>query len=573
MRKLALPAMSQRTSFNYADALVLLGVATLIYGGVRLAFGAPAAIRGPEITLAPAALPRYTLLSVARMSVAYVLSLIFSLIYGYAAAHSRSAEKVLLPVLDVLQSIPILSFLPVVLLSLSALLPEAWAAEMASVTLILTSQVWNMTFSFYQSLTTIPTELHEAADVFRLSRWLRFRQLEVPFATIGLIWNSMMSWAGGWFFLMAAETFVVGARDFRLPGLGSYLYEAANRGNMQAVLWGLGALVGTIVLVDLLIWRPVLVWGNRFKLETVKGEEEVGSWVYDLLERSTLVSRVQERLAGPVSEALDDLLLRPARPRSANRAGRSSRALAAARYLALGPAAALLLYAGVHAAQLLYALPLASWGQLGLGLLATMARVTVALLIAVAWTLPLGVAIGTNQRLATILQPVVQMVASIPATALFPVVLLFFLRLPGGLNLAAILLMLMGTQWYALFNIIAGAAAIPEDLRYTTRILRLGRAERWRTLILPALLPYLITGMITASGGAWNASIVAEYVTFGGEVHETTGLGALIARATNSGDFALLFGATLSMVLAVALINRFFWRRLYAYAAERCRME
>lgn len=572
MNRVMQPAFSRRSGLNSADALVLVGLAAITYWLWRLALAAPAKIRGPEISLSPSTLPAYALFSTLRMAAAYLLSLAFSLVYGYAAARHKAAEKVLLPILDVLQSIPILSFLPVVLLGLAAVLPEAWAAEMASVALILTSQAWNMTFSVYQSLTTLPREFQEAADIFRLGRWLRFRRLELPFATIGLIWNSMMSWAGGWFFLMAAETFAVGSRNFRLPGLGSYLYEAANRGDVRAVLWGLAALVTVIILLDQLLWRPLVAWSERFKLETVRSEEAAGSWFYDLLERSSLVGWLQERVLHPLSEALDGPFGSRADRPAPGEAARPRPAMAA-RLMGLALVGAFLAYGGLRAGGMLLALAPGQWGRIGLGVLATSVRVAVALAIAVAGTLPVGVLIGTNRRMAAVLQPVVQLVASIPATALFPVMLLFFLRLPGGLNLAAVLLMLMGTQWYALFNIIAGAAAIPEDLRYTTSILRLSRLDRWRTLILPALAPYLVTGMITAGGGAWNASIVAEYLSFGGRHYQILGIGALIAEATNTGNYPLLLGATLSLVLTVVMINRFFWRRLYGYVAERCRME
>lgn len=573
MYRAARPAVGRRTSLNYADALVLVGITVAIYAGLRLALDAPAEVHGRAISLAPSALPRYALFSVGRMAVAYLLSLLFSLGYGYAAARSRAAERILLPILDVLQSIPILSFLPVVLLSLTAILPEVWAAEMASVALILTSQAWNMTFSVYQSLTTIPRELQEVAETFRLGRWLRFRRLELPSAAIGLVWNSMMSWAGGWFFLMAAETFAVGRRNFRLPGLGSYLYQAADQGNMRAILWGLAALVLTIVLLDQLLWRPILVWSDRFKLETVRGEDAPASWFYDLLERSALAGWLREHVVGPLGEWLDQPFGGQVASRTPAQPGGGRRVAGVGLLLGLGAVGVALFVGGVRAGQALLALPLPVWTQIGVAVLATTLRVMAALLIAVGWTLPVGVLIGTNRRLAVVLQPVVQMVASIPATALFPVVLLFLIGLPGGLNLAAILLMLMGTQWYALFNIIAGAASIPEDLRYTTSMLGLRSLERWRTLILPAIFPYLITGMITASGGAWNASIVAEYVAFGGQQYQTVGIGALIAEATSKGDYALLLGATVALVVTVVLINRFFWGRLYAYAAERCRME
>lgn len=555
---------------TWSDILALLVVAVLLYVGVRLAFGAPEVVQGPTISLAPAALPWYAMLSVGRMLAAYMLSLVFTLIYGRWAAYSRRAEAVLMPLLDVLQSVPILSFLPVVLLSLSALLPEGVAAELASIVLIFTSQAWNLTFGWYQSLKTIPKELREASTIFRFNGWMRFKALELPFAAIGLIWNSMMSWAGGWFFLMAAEIFTVGQRDFRLPGLGAYLQEAANQGNVQAILWGAGALVLVIVALDQLVWRPLLAWADRFKLEMVEGEGTPSSWLYDTFRRSRLFERLTESVWRPMSERLDMFLVRhfPMRDAPPERRQASWPGVAL-----LAIAGAALLYGAYRAALLLMAVSPSQWGQIVAGVGATLLRVATALALALAWTLPLGVAIGTNRRLAAILQPVVQIAASVPATALFPVFLLMLIRVPGGLNLAAVVLMLMGTQWYLLFNVIAGASAIPQDLKYTTLLLGIGRWERWRTLILPALFPYVITGAITASGGAWNASIVAEHVEFAGRALKTLGIGALIAEATGTGDYPLLLAATLSMVLAVMLINRLVWRRFYRLAEERYRME
>ena len=259
------PALLETPAFTVGDALILLGISTILYVGVRLAFHVPAVIAGPDISLSPLALPWYALLSVGRMAAAYFLSMLFSLFYGYAAARNRTARTVLMPVLDVLQSVPILSFLPVVLLSLSAVLPQAFAAEFAAIVLIFTSQAWNMTFSFYQSMTTIPTEMREAAAVFRFDPWLRFKAVELPFAAMGLLWNSMMSWSGGWFFLMAAEIFNVGSRDFRLPGLGSYLQTAANEGNLRAVILGVATLVLVIVLLDQFVWRPLIAWTDKFQ--------------------------------------------------------------------------------------------------------------------------------------------------------------------------------------------------------------------------------------------------------------------------------------------------------------------
>jgi len=564
-----------RRPLTVGDALVLVALATLLYAGARLAVHAPSMIEGPEISLSPRALPWYALLSVGRMAAAYALSMAFTLVYGYVAAYGRRAEVVLMPLLDVLQSVPILSFLPVVLLSLSAVLPESAAAELASVVLIFTSQVWNLTFAWYQSLTTVPNELREASATFRFSGWQRFKTLELPFAALSLLWNSMMSWAGGWFFLMAAEAFVVGQRDFRLPGLGAYLYEAAAQGNVGAILAGIGTLVLVIVALDQLVWRPLLAWADRFKLETVEGEDPPTSWFYNLVRRSHLTDWLSRAVWRPLSERADGWMLRRFPPPGGGEAKGSVRHLTQ-RILAFLLAAAglgILAYGGLRAGQMLLTVLPGQWAEIGLGIGATLLRVVVALGIALAWTVPLGVAIGTNRRLATWLQPVVQITASIPATALFPVFLLLLVGLPGGLNLAAVLLMLMGTQWYLLFNVIAGASAIPQDLKYTTDLLQLSRGERWQTLILPALFPYVVTGAITASGGAWNASIVAEYVEFGGQTLQTVGIGAQIARATAAGDYSLLLAATLTMVVTVVLINRLVWRRLYRLAEERYRME
>ena len=557
--------------FTWGDGFVLIGVAVLIYVGVRLALGAPATVEGPAISLSPRALPRYAVFSTARMVAAYALSMLFTLVYGYLAAYNRRAEQVLMPLLDVLQSVPILSFLPVVLLSFSAILPENVAAELASIVLIFTSQAWNLTFSWYQSLTTIPKELREASTTFRFNSWLRFKTLELPFAAISLLWNSMMSWAGGWFFLMAAEIFTVGRRDFRLPGLGAYLQEAASQGDLRAILWGLSTLILVIVALDQLVWRPLLAWADRFKLEMVESDNPPTSWFYDLLRSSRLIDWLSRSLWHPHSERLDTWLLR--RFPATDGKARTSLSRPWGLYLLAATAGLGLAYGAYRAGLMLLDVPWPQWEEIGLGMLATLLRVSGTLAIALAWTVPVGVAIGTNRRLATCLQPVVQITASVPATALFPVFLFLVISLPGGLNLAAVLLMLMGTQWYFLFNVIAGASAIPQDLKYTTALLQLSHWERWRTLILPSLFPYIITGAITASGGAWNASIVAEHVEFGGRTLRTIGIGSLIAQATASGNYPLLLAATLTMIITVVVINRLLWRRLYRLAEERYRME
>ena len=563
----------KRTTLDVGDGAVLLLLASLIYLGARLAASAPAVIRGPAISLDPGALPLYAALSLGRMLLAYCLSLAFSIAYAYIAARSPAAERWMMPLLDVLQSVPILSFLPVVLLSLIAVLPQRLAVELASVVLIFTSQVWNMTFSLYQALRTLPKEMREAAAVFRFSPWLRFKRVELPFSALGLIWNSVMSWAGGWFFLMAAEIFTLGERDFRLPGIGAYLQTAANQGNEEALLLGVGTLVLLIVLLDQLLWRPLLAWAERFKVSQVEDDRPAHSWFLDLLQRSTLLSRLGERWLAPLSARVDRTLNKPPEEiASLEPVSISGETPVWQRALGLVVLLGLVL-GGAGAAQLLLTMPGGAWVGIAAGAGATLLRVTTAVALALAWTIPVGVLIGTNDRAAQVLQPVVQVLASIPATALFPILLLGLLQTPGRENLAAVLLMLLGTQWYLLFNVIAGAAAIPRDLKDTTSLLQLGRWPRWRTLILPALFPYIVTGLVTASGGAWNASIVAEYIHFGGQVHRLTGLGALITGATAEGDYALLLASTLGMVVLVVAINRVVWRRLYALAETQYRMD
>ncbi len=560
---------SPSRGWNWGDAFALVTVAVVVYVGARMALDAPAVVRGPEISLSPSYLALYAGLSLSRMVAAYALSLAFTLVYGYVAAYHDRAGQIMVPLLDVLQSVPILSFLPIVLLGLAAILPQTVAAECASVVLIFTSQVWNLTFSWYQSLKTIPGELREASSVFSFDRWQRFKTLELPFAAIGLVWNSMMSWAGGWFFLMAAEIFTVGKRDFRLPGIGAYLREAARQGDLQAIGQGLFVLIAMIALLDQVVWRPLLAWSDRFKLETVAGKEP-SSWFLSGWRSSRVIApalrRVLRSLLSKPDRLISTLVVSP-------RTGDAERGTFPWLSVAGVIGGGVLLYGVVRAVAMLFHVPGAGWAAIGIGLLATGARVLATVIIALVWTVPAGVAIGTSPRLSAWLQPIVQIAASVPATALFPVLLLSFLALPSGLNIAAIALMLMGTQWYLLFNVIAGASAVPQDLKYTAAMLGLGRWQRWRVLVLPALFPYIVTGLITASGGAWNASIVAEYTEFGGDTRSVIGIGSAISKATAQGDYPMLLAATLAMIFLVVAINRVVWRRLYWLAEDRFRLE
>lgn len=555
------------------DVPIILGGLALFYGLLSFArYGVGPMNAGATIDLSPLALPKYALFSVVRLSAAYAISLVFTLVYGYVAAYNARAERFLIPLLDTLQSIPVLSFLPGVMLAMVALFPSRQlGVELGSILLIFTGQVWNMTFSFYASLKNIPREMREASQVYGFSWWQRFVQMELPYASIGLIWNSMMSMAGGWFFLMACEMFVLGNRDLRLPGLGSYLQTAANAGETRAIAWGLAMMIGVIVGIDQVIWRPIIAWGQRFKFEQAEAAEAPRSPILDWLRRSRLLMVLGHRSVAPLREKLD---LHFARKHEAS-SGVSMPSRAAvwtARTLSVAALVGVA-YATEKIAITLSGLSRPEMISIVRGAGATFLRVEVTLALAAIWTIPVGVFIGLRPRASAILQPIAQIAASVPATALFPVILLILIRLGGGLGIGSIALLLLGTQWYLLFNVIAGASSIPTDLKEVCKVFHFGRAERWRKLLLPGIFPYLITGFVTASGGAWNASIVAEYFHFKGQTLSTTGLGSVISHATDSGNFRLLLAATIVMAVMVVTINRVLWRRMYALAATRYKLD
>ncbi len=572
-----LRGISERTRWKSsfaADAAVFAGLLAILYalfasGRIWFAPFTPVA----DISSSPRALPLYAAYSFVRIAIAYVLSLLFALAYGLAAAKSERAAKILLPLLDILQSIPVLSFLPGVMLAMVALFPgRQLGLELGSILLIFTGQAWNIAFSFYASLKGIPRELDEAARLYRFSMWQRFTELELPFAAIGLVWNSMMSVAGGWFFLMACEMFVLGTRDFRLPGLGSYLQVAAGAGDTRAILWGMAAMIAVIVLLDQLVWRPAIAWSDKFKFETVEGAAPQ-SFVLTVLRRSGVLAAFYRRTIYPIEERVTHIF---AARKIAARAETPPPENNARKWLLRVIGAAVL----VAMAWLAYR-ALATIAQLGeremISLTRdaayTFLRVNAALVLGALWAVPAGVWIGTTPRVAKIAQPIVQIAASVPATALFPVLLLLLIRAGGGMGIAAMALMLLGTQWYILFNVIAGAMAIPTDLKEAAGVFRFTRWERWRRLILPAIFPYLVTGMLTASGGAWNASIVAEYFHFQGKTLSVRGLGATISRATNAGNLPVLLAATMIMSVIVVTVNRTLWQRLYRLAATRFKLE
>jgi len=522
-------------------------------------------------------LPLYAFYSIVRITLAYLLSLTFAIAYGYTAAYSPRIEAWMVAVLDILQSIPVLSFLPPVVLAMVSLIPgHQLGIELGVILLIFTGQVWNLAFSFYSSLKTIPREMLEASRIYRYSAWQRFWQLEMPYAAIGLVWNSIVSVAGGWFALMLCEMFTMGDRNFRLPGLGSYMQSAADSGDTSALFSGIAVVILIVVATDQLVWRPLIAWSDKFKFEQVESADRVTSPILTLLQRSQLLttlpgklwSRIEEPIYRRIAESRASDTVQPL-----DDEGRK-RSRGAAGYWALAAVAAIA--GGWALVQAVVMLRTVTWAELRLlleGAAATFLRVNLALLISALWTIPVGVAIGFNPRLARIVQPVAQVLASVPASAFYPVLLLGLIRIGAGLGVGSIALMLLGTQWYILFNVIAGAMSIPSDLREVTALYRFTLWQRWTRLILPGIFPFLITGMVTASGGAWNVSVMAEYSHVQNRTLETIGLGAQISSATDHGQFPIILLATILISLMVVTMNRLIWRRLYRLAETRYKLE
>jgi NitT/TauT family transport system permease protein len=551
---------------GWMDVFALVGLVGIFLGMLSVA-GEWAGHARPvvEIDLSPAALPVYTFYSLSRGILAYILSLTFTLAYGFWAAKDPKAEKILVPFLDILQSIPVLGFMPGVVIALVAIFPHSnIGLELASVIMIFTGQAWNMTFSFYHSLRSIPHDQVEAATVYRFNWWQKLKWVELPFSAIGLVWNSMMSMAGGWFFLMITETFVLGSKDFRLPGIGSYMSVAVAKGNVPAMIWAIAAMVLMIVMLDQLLWRPVVVWAQKFRVEE-SAEEEIGSsWFLDWLRDSRLLTIAHDALS-----ALWRRL--PRRKNQAHRpaGGPAPQWVELASLLIFLATIGLMIAGAVELFLVLRHLIWSDWMPIVTSGFFTLGRVLLATALGTLWALPVGLAIGLSRRLSRLLQPVVQVAASFPAPMLFPLVIAG-LRLAGvTLGWGSVVLMLLGTQWYILFNVIAGASAIPADLREMARSYRIAGEQRFLSLYLPAVFPYLVTGWVTAAGGAWNASIVAEYVTFKGQVLTATGLGARISEAAEHADFPRLAASVVVMAVMVVLFNRTVWKRCYAIAEER----
>jgi NitT/TauT family transport system permease protein len=548
------------------DVLLIVGIAGLVVGLADLGREATQPLReAVEIDLAdPWLLPKYTFYSLSRGLIAYLFSLAFTLVYGYWAARDRIAEKVLVPLLDILQSIPVLSFLPGLVLGLVALFPRTnFGLELAAVLMIFTGQAWNMTFSFYHSLRAVPPDLREAGTVYRFDWRQRLRWIELPYATMGLVWNSMMSMAGGWFFLMITEAFQLGDRDFRLAGLGSYMSVARDQDDYGAMARAILAMVLMIVALDQLLWRPVVVWAQKFRLEEGGQLPASSSWFLNWLRRSRLIKRLLIIAHKPFR------LRRGASAQPAHHANAAPRTARWVSLIAFVLLVLLMIFGAVNLIGLLTEVTLGQWGVTCAAALLTLGRVLLSTAIGTLWTVPVGLAIGLSPRLARLLQPVLQVLASFPAPMLFPLVVLLMHVSGVPLGAGSILLMLLGTQWYILFNVVAGAMAIPADLREMATSFRLSRWQRFWRLYAPGVFPYLVTGWVTAAGGAWNASIVSEYVVFRGQPEWTDGIGAQISLATAANQFGLLAASTLVMAVMVVAFNQTVWRRLYHLAEQR----
>ncbi|MFI4987755.1 MAG: ABC transporter permease [Alphaproteobacteria bacterium] len=559
---------------NRFDLLAIPLVFSVIFAlaiGLRQMAAPVEVLQSTVITLDPWNLPEYALRTVLRMLTALAASLVFTLVYGTLAAKSRRLGIVLIPILDVLQSVPVLGYLSFTVTFFLALFPRSVAgAECAAIFAIFTSQAWNMTFSFYQSLRTVPHDLDEAARAFHFTVWQRFWRLDVPFAMPGLVWNMMMSMSGGWFFVVASEAITVGDNHITLPGVGAYVAIAIEQKSLAAVGWAILAMTVVILLYDQLMFRPLVAWADKFRLDTVGSQSAPESWLLNVMQRT----RFSRSATAPIGRALALLLRLPAplplmgkfrlwRP--------PERLIDVAFY-------AILLAGAVYAASATVDYVAATlsfsdlWTALRLGLY-TLIRVAVLIVLATAVWVPLGVIIGLRPRLAEKVQPLAQFLAAFPANLLFPVAVVILVHYALNPNIWLAPLMILGTQWYILFNVIAGASTFPTDFIEAAANFQVRNLLWWRKVMLPGIFPFYVTGAITASGGAWNASIVSEAVSWGDTKLSAEGLGAYIAQMTNAGDYPRIVLGIAVMSVFVILCNRLIWRPLYGYAERRLRLD
>jgi NitT/TauT family transport system permease protein len=565
--------LSHPRAANWSDlvALALVFATIVLVGSGARQMTAPFAVtEQPEISLSPQALPFYALRTTMRMLAALTASLVFTFTYATLAAKSRRAEMVMIPLLDVLQSVPVLGYLSFTVVFFASLFPgNVLGLELAAIFAIFTSQAWNMAFSFFQALRTIPHDLDEASRSFRFTGWQRFWRLEVPFAMPGLIWNMMMSMSGGWFFVVASEAISVGDFQVALPGIGSYVARAIQDRNLAAVGWAIAAMTITIVIYDQLLFRPLVTWADKFRYEQTAAEAVPKSWVIALFRRTRLVREGCAWIGGMIGAMLHAPLALPpwTRPAGMLRSRRVD-------FVWYGLVVLGIAWAGWTLFQ--HARSELAWSDaadvFANGLL-TLVRVAVLIGLATVIWVPIGVTVGLRPRLAEKVQPLAQFLAAFPANLLFPVAVWLIVRFGLEPKVWLSPLMILGTQWYILFNVIAGASAFPGDFREAAASFRISGWRWWRDVMLPGIFPYYVTGAITASGGAWNASIVSEAVTWGSTRIDGSGLGAYIARMTEAGDYPrIALGIAVMSTLVVAM-NRLLWRPLYVFAERRARLD
>ncbi|MDQ0080075.1 NitT/TauT family transport system permease protein [Variovorax boronicumulans] len=573
-----LTVTEERRAFGWVDALVMLALLGLFWSALHFGKGMlvhfdPAAV--PQVDSSPSLIPYYAGRTLMRMWIAFGFSLFFAISVGYLAAKNRTARAFILPALDVLQSVPVLGFLSATVTGFMALFPgRLLGVECAAIFAIFTGQVWNMAFGFYHSMVTVPTDMQEAASTYGLTRWQRFRTVELPASAHSLIWNSMMSFGGGWFFVAQSEAISVMNKDIKLPGLGSYMVQAISNGDKTAALWAVVAMIVLILASDQLVWRPLLAWADKFKIELTGSTTPATSWVYNLLRGAYLFTWISERLWRPLLDKVFQARAPMARmPVRLKASWKKLLWQVVGIVLSIWIGIELLRAVAAATAALHGALSLTDFGHIvWLGFLTALRVAAMTVLATLIWT-PVGVWIGFQPRVARFAQPLAQIGASFPVNMTFPIVVGFFVASHISLNWGSILLIAMGTQWYILFNVIAGAMAIPNDLKEAGRVYGLRRWSLWRTLILPAIFPFWVTGACTAAGGAWNASIVAELATWGGTSLQADGLGAYIANVTKTGDTPLIIASIGVMSIFVVLMNKLIWRRLYAFAERRFRLD
>jgi NitT/TauT family transport system permease protein len=561
---------SARRLPNLFDAAAILCIAGILFAIASGARGTLAPLDTPAtaaIQLDPSYLPGYALRTTMRMFAALFCSVLFTFTYATWAAKSQRAGKILVPILDILQSVPIIGFLSFTVVFFMSLFPgRVLGAELAAIFAIFTSQAWNMAFSLYQSLKTVPSDLAECAISFRLSGWQKFWRMEVPFAMPGLVWNTMMSMSGGWFFVVASEAVTAGDTTFKLPGIGSYVAVALEQRDIKAVLYAILAMLVVILAYDQLLFRPLVAWSAKFRFETTAQAEQEDPWMLKLLRRTRLLSWLVDKL-GLLFNAITGLRLshRAMRAVSVRRTPSRLGDILWSAVLALVVAAALWKIVTYVSATL-------SWGDLGEALLLgfyTMVRVVVLMALATVVWVPIGVWLGLRPKWARRAQPVAQFLAAFPANLFFPIFVVVIVHYALNPDIWLTPLMVLGTQWYILFNVIAGAAAFPGDLLEASANFRIGGWLWWRRVILPGIFSYYVTGAITASGGSWNAAIVAEVASWGDQKLAAHGLGAYIAQASDAGDTPKIVLGVVVMSAFVVLFNRMLWRPMYAYAARR----